>query len=49
MKKSLCLVAALALAAPIANAGPVEWAAPQDPFAVYGNTYYVGTTASAPC
>jgi predicted alpha/beta superfamily hydrolase/glyoxylase-like metal-dependent hydrolase (beta-lactamase superfamily II) len=43
MKKSLCLAAALALAAPIVDAGPVEWAAPQDPFAVYGNTYYVGT------
>lgn len=43
MKKSLCLAALLALAAPIAGAGPVEWAAPQDPFAVYGNTYYVGT------
>ncbi len=43
MKKSLCLAAVLALAAPIAHAGPVEWAVPQDPFAVYGNTYYVGT------
>ena len=43
MKKFFCLAAVLALAAPIVNAGPVEWAAPQDPFAVYGNTYYVGT------
>jgi predicted alpha/beta superfamily hydrolase/glyoxylase-like metal-dependent hydrolase (beta-lactamase superfamily II) len=43
MKKSLCLAAVLALAVPVADAGPAEWAAPQDPFAVYGNTYYVGT------
>lgn len=43
MKKTLCLATAITLGTAIANAGPVEWAAPQDPFAVYGNTYYVGT------
>jgi metallo-beta-lactamase class B len=42
MKKlSLALVAALLAAS--ASASAADWNAPQEPFAVYGNTYYVGT------
>jgi predicted alpha/beta superfamily hydrolase/glyoxylase-like metal-dependent hydrolase (beta-lactamase superfamily II) len=42
MKKSICLAAALTLGVSIAAAA-ADWAAPQEPFALYGNTYYVGT------
>ncbi|WP_395407659.1 hypothetical protein ACHMW6_13790 [Pseudoduganella sp. UC29_106] len=37
--------AALILAAlsASASAGAPEWSAPHQPFAIYGNTYYVGT------
>jgi metallo-beta-lactamase class B len=41
MKKLICLSAAIALSVSVAVAA--DWSAPQDPFAVYGNTYYVGT------
>jgi predicted alpha/beta superfamily hydrolase/glyoxylase-like metal-dependent hydrolase (beta-lactamase superfamily II) len=47
MKKTICftvrLTAAAALGACLTSAGAADWAAPQDPFALYGNTYYVGT------
>jgi len=45
MNKTIYLAAALMLgsAATSAVAGPADWAAPQEPFALYGNTYYVGT------
>jgi len=45
MKNTIRLAAALLLggASASAGAGMAEWIAPQDPFAVYGNTYYVGT------
>jgi predicted alpha/beta superfamily hydrolase/glyoxylase-like metal-dependent hydrolase (beta-lactamase superfamily II) len=42
MKKPLCLAAALTLGVSIA-ATAADWFAPQEPFALYGNTYYVGT------
>jgi predicted alpha/beta superfamily hydrolase/glyoxylase-like metal-dependent hydrolase (beta-lactamase superfamily II) len=42
MKKTICLAAALTLGVSIAAAA-ADWAAPQEPFALYGNTYYVGT------
>jgi len=37
------LIAALCIVATAAHADPAEWDAPQKPFALYGNTYYVGT------
>jgi metallo-beta-lactamase class B len=45
MNKTIYLAAALVLggAATSAFAGPADWVAPQEPFALYGNTYYVGT------
>jgi metallo-beta-lactamase class B len=45
MNKTIYLAAALMLgsAATSAVAGPADWVAPQEPFALYGNTYYVGT------
>jgi metallo-beta-lactamase class B len=45
MKNTIRLAAALLLGGVSAStiAGMVEWLAPQDPFPVYGNTYYVGT------
>lgn len=45
MNKTIFLTATLMLgsAATSAVAGPAEWVAPQEPFALYGNTYYVGT------
>lgn len=46
MKNTLRFAAAVSLGAFLATAGitrAADWAAPQDPFAVYGNTYYVGT------
>jgi metallo-beta-lactamase class B len=45
--KTMCLAlcsTVLMASAPVAHAaGPAGWLAPQQPFAVYGNTYYVGT------
>lgn len=41
-KKHICL-AAIVLAASLVTASAADWYAPQEPFAVYGNTYYVGT------
>ena len=41
-KKHICL-AAIVLAASLVSARAADWYAPQEPFAVYGNTYYVGT------
>jgi predicted alpha/beta superfamily hydrolase/glyoxylase-like metal-dependent hydrolase (beta-lactamase superfamily II) len=44
MKRSLYLAAAVTLGASITGAAiAADWFAPQEPFAVYGNTYYVGT------
>lgn len=40
--KTMTFVAAL-LAAAILPATAADWNAPQEPFALYGNTYYVGT------
>ncbi|MGB9109981.1 MAG: metallo-beta-lactamase, partial [Telluria sp.] len=42
MKKTLCLAAALTFGVPTVGAA-ADWFAPQEPFALYGNTYYVGT------
>lgn len=38
----ICL-AAVVLSATVLSASAADWLAPQEPFAVYGNTYYVGT------
>ncbi|UVW28544.1 subclass B3 metallo-beta-lactamase [Massilia sp. H6] len=43
MKKKYASLSAIALAACLASAQAADWYAPQEPFAVYGNTYYVGT------
>jgi metallo-beta-lactamase class B len=43
MKKKLLGCFIFSLAALAANAKAADWYAPQEPFAVYGNTYYVGT------
>lgn len=45
MKNTIRFAAALLLggACTVAAAGMAEWIAPQDPFPIYGNTYYVGT------
>jgi metallo-beta-lactamase class B len=45
MKNTIRLAAALLLGGVSAStvAGMTEWLAPQDPFPIYGNTYYVGT------
>jgi metallo-beta-lactamase class B len=45
MKNTIRLAAALLFGSVSAStvAGMTEWLAPQDPFALYGNTYYVGT------
>jgi metallo-beta-lactamase class B len=37
------LIAALCIVSTQAHAHPADWDAPQKPFLVYGNTYYVGT------
>lgn len=42
MKKPICLAAAIAFGASM-NAAAADWFAPQDPFPLYGNSYYVGT------
>lgn len=39
-----CLIGLAAFAASAAQAESPDWSAPQKPFHVYGNTYYVGTT-----
>jgi predicted alpha/beta superfamily hydrolase/glyoxylase-like metal-dependent hydrolase (beta-lactamase superfamily II) len=43
MKRSIYFAAAITLGAATATATAADWFAPQEPFAVYGNTYYVGT------
>lgn len=43
MKKKLLGCAAFILGSFLATAQAADWYAPQDPFRVYGNTYYVGT------
>jgi predicted alpha/beta superfamily hydrolase/glyoxylase-like metal-dependent hydrolase (beta-lactamase superfamily II) len=42
MKTSSYLAAALTLGLPVVAAA-ASWSAPQEPFALYGNSYYVGT------
>jgi metallo-beta-lactamase class B len=41
MKKLVCLAVAMLGVPSVATAA--DWSAPQEPFALYGNTYYVGT------
>jgi metallo-beta-lactamase class B len=43
MKKKLLSCATFILGAFLGTAKAADWYAPQDPFRVYGNTYYVGT------
>jgi metallo-beta-lactamase class B len=43
MKKTFPRLCALALSACVLTASAADWYAPQEPFRVYGNTYYVGT------
>jgi metallo-beta-lactamase class B len=43
MKKKFTFLSAFLLAACVLGARAADWYAPQDPFAVYANTYYVGT------
>jgi metallo-beta-lactamase class B len=43
MKKKLVCLSAIVLANCVAGARAADWYAPQQPFPVYGNTYYVGT------
>src|SRR5437764_14835262 len=43
IKKSAICLSACVLAASLTSAQAADWYAPQEPFAVYGNTYYVGT------
>lgn len=43
MKKKLACLSAIVLTASVLSARAADWYAPQEPFAVYGNTYYVGT------
>ena len=43
MKKISVCLSAIVIAASLATASAADWYAPQEPFAVYGNTYYVGT------
>jgi metallo-beta-lactamase class B len=43
MKKKLVCLCAIVFAASLVTAKAADWYAPQEPFAVYGNTYYVGT------
>lgn len=43
MKKNHVCLAAIVFAASLVTARAADWLAPQEPFAVYGNTYYVGT------
>lgn len=43
MKKNYAGLFAVLFAATVPTATAADWYAPQEPFAVYGNTYYVGT------
>lgn len=43
MKTPISLAVAIALGFSLAIANAADWDAPQDPFPLYGNTYYVGT------
>jgi hypothetical protein len=43
MKKPISFAVAIALATSLVAASAADWYAPQDPFALYGNTYFVGT------
>lgn len=43
MKKKYVCLSAIVFAASLVTATAADWYAPQQPFAVYGNTYYVGT------
>lgn len=43
MKKNFVGLSAILFAASLVAAKAADWYAPQEPFAVYGNTYYVGT------
>lgn len=43
MKKKSVYLSAIVFAASLLSASAADWYAPQEPFAVYGNTYYVGT------
>ncbi|RFP11748.1 subclass B3 metallo-beta-lactamase [Duganella sp. BJB488] len=43
MKKKLLVCSMLFLGAFLTTAGAADWYAPQEPFRVYGSTYYVGT------
>lgn len=43
MNNTLRFAAAVSLGLSLTGAAAADWAAPQDPFALYGNTYYVGT------
>ena len=43
MKKKYVCLSAIVLTASLVTARAADWYAPQEPFAVYGNTYYVGT------
>lgn len=43
MKKKFVCLSALVLATCVLTAKAADWYAPQQPFPVYGNTYYVGT------
>ena len=43
MKKNYICLSAIVLAASLVTTKAADWYAPQEPFAVYGNTYYVGT------
>lgn len=43
MNKKIACLPAIVTAAFLLTARAADWYAPQEPFAVYGNTYYVGT------
>lgn len=43
MKKKFACLSAVVFAACVLTARAADWYAPQQPFQVYGNTYYVGT------
>jgi metallo-beta-lactamase class B len=43
MKKPISFAVAIALGTSLVAASAADWYAPQDPFALYGNTYFVGT------
>lgn len=43
MKKKFVCLSAVLFAASLVTARAGDWTVPQEPFAVYGNTYYVGT------